>query len=210
MQSLRKPNFETCVIVASGPSLAREQVFYAHGRAPILAVNSSFIDDPTGPHPTAWFEPDVVYAADERWWLTYRKLVTCEGWIHSGWEAAGRLGLREIGVKQTFGNAWRGLNKSPDQINSGKNSGHQAINLAYHFGAKRMILLGFDHQFTGGRTHCHGDHPPGWNNCTYIETWPQRMNELAEDLAAEGVDVINCTLETILTCFPRAKIEDVL
>lgn len=206
---MKKDNFDTCLIVGSGPSLDKKQVYYAVGKGcPIIAVNSSFIDDPAG-DPKPWFHPDIVYGADERWWIKYHKLVRGEGWGNDcDWSR--RLKINIVGVRAPFGNAYRGLAKEPYVVNAGGNSGYQAINLAYHFGATTILLDGFDFQFTGGKKHIFGDHPKGWANCTYIENWPGKMNELAKDLVEEGVKVINCSRETALTCFERAKIEDCL
>lgn len=205
----KKPEFETCLIVGSGPSLSRSQVEYAQGKCPIIAVNSSFLQDPTAPNTKAWFKPDVVYACDERWWIKYHSLVSCESWTRQG-QWASRYGINQLKICTAVGHAHRGLSRDPCVLNAGKNSGHQAINLAYHFGAKRIILIGFDHQFTGGKTHFFGDHPLGWPNCSNIENWCNAAAELSEDLASEGVDVINCSLVTALNCFKKGRIEKCL
>lgn len=90
------------------------------------------------------------------------------------------------------------------------NSGAAAIELAADMGAKRIILLGYDCQHTGGKRHWHGDHPKGAGsgNAGNIAKWPAIFNRLARSL--KGVEVINCTRETALTCFPRASLEGAL
>lgn len=90
------------------------------------------------------------------------------------------------------------------------NSGAGAIAAAHHFGARRVILLGYDCQHTGGRKHWHGDHPEGGGsgNAGSVGKWPAQFLELVRHLA--GVEVINCSRETALTVFPRAQLEDVL
>lgn len=100
--------------------------------------------------------------------------------------------------------------ESPGRIHTGQNSGFQAIGLAYQFGVSRMILMGYDMQFTGGKAHWHADHPGGLANAQGVDRWPRHFPALAADLERIGVEVINCTRETLLTCFRRAKIEDVL
>lgn len=94
-------------------------------------------------------------------------------------------------------------------VNYGGNSGYQAIGLAYQLGADRIALIGFDMRRTGGRSHWHGDHPAGLGNACGIERWAPRFAALARDLARVGVEVINCSIETALDCFPRADIRDV-
>lgn len=90
------------------------------------------------------------------------------------------------------------------------NSGYQAINLAYHFGVSRILLIGYDMQRTGGKAHWHGDHVSGLTNAEGLSKWATRFPALAQDLEREGVEVINCSQETALTCFPRARLEDVV
>lgn len=91
-------------------------------------------------------------------------------------------------------------------INQGLNSGYQAMNLAYHFGATRMLLLGFDMQRTNGRSHWFGDHPGKLNVPSPYDEFVKRFGPLAKDLDAQGVQVVNCSTSTALECFPRGHI----
>lgn len=95
-------------------------------------------------------------------------------------------------------------------IHWGGNSGYQAINLAYLWGARRVVLLGYDMQKTDGKSHWFGDHPKGLNGNSPYPTWIQKFDRLAADLKSEGVEVINATRETALRCFQRANLEDIL
>ena len=95
-------------------------------------------------------------------------------------------------------------------VHHGQNSGYQAVGLAYHLKADRIILIGFDMQRTGGKSHWHGDHPRGLNNADAVHKWPRHFPALAADLREDGVEVVNCTIETALTCFPCADLRDVL
>lgn len=95
-------------------------------------------------------------------------------------------------------------------IHHGANSGYQAIGLAWHLGAERIVLIGYDMQRTGGKSHWHGDHPRGLSNAIGVRGWARHFDPLARDLQAGGVDVINCTIETAIDCFPRADLRDVI
>ncbi len=93
----------------------------------------------------------------------------------------------------------QGISTDNTYINQGSNSGYQAINLAYNLGAKRIILLGYDMQFSGGKAHWFGDHP---NNVrsdynSFISYYKNLSTMLPADL-----EIINCTKQTALTCFP--------
>lgn len=105
----------------------------------------------------------------------------------------------------------RGLNRSPMRIHYGNNSGYQAINLAYHWGARRMLLLGFDCRGHAGKMHWFGNHPkPLRNEPSNFEKWRDHFGRLAGDLSAAGVEVVNCSRDTALTCFKRSTIDQCL
>lgn len=89
------------------------------------------------------------------------------------------------------------------------NSGANAISFAAACGAKRIVLLGYDAQHTGGAKHWHGDHPKNLKNAGTVEKWPAKFSEVAAQLPAD-LSVINCSRATALTCFPRGELETAL
>lgn len=94
------------------------------------------------------------------------------------------------------------------RIIQARNSGAGAIALAASFGAQRVILLGYDCQHTGGKTHWHGNHPPGLGNAGKVSSWPSQFQQLKRQLS--GVEVVNASRETALTCFPRMSLSEAL
>lgn len=131
---------------------------------------------------------DVLYAMDRQWWDVH--LAECAAF------AGALVSPHPIpGVRQ-------------EHFRYGHNSGAGAIALAAHWGARRVILLGYDCQHTGGQAHWHGDHPAGLANAGTVAKWPAQFQKLALQLA--GVEVINATRETALSVFPRATLESVL
>jgi hypothetical protein len=95
----------------------------------------------------------------------------------------------------------------------GGNSGYQAMNLALHLGAARIVLLGYDMApADDGRLHWFGAHPAGLANPDGVNfaTWPKAFDRLAPALADLGVEVVNCSRRTALGCFARAPLEEVL
>lgn len=135
---------------------------------------------------------DAVFAIDAKWWERYLPEVERDfiGATYSCNDFHGRVGL----VKKPF--------------RAFGNSGAGAIALAVKAGASRVILLGYDCQFTGGKAHHHGDHPPGLGNAGSLPKWPDQFKRLAASI--EGVEVINCTRQTALRAFPRMALEDSL
>lgn len=158
---------------------------------------------------------DVIYACDARWWK-YHGDEVCRQFRGARWthqdadeprpeqdEVANRYGLQ-----QAMGRRRDGLGR--DVMHYGDNSGYQAINLAYLWGAGRILLIGYDMQRTGGRSHWFGDHPPELNAGSEYSAWAVRFRPLAADLRDEGVEVINCSRATAIDAFPLAALADVL
>lgn len=119
-------------------------------------------------------------------------------------------------ARDRFGTYWircgkdNGFCREPDTINGGGNSGHQAIHLAATFGAKKIVLLGFDMQRTGGKEHWHGRHEGNLPNGKGFPGWMKSLAFLARDLEKMGVEVINCTRQTALRCFKMGKLDETL
>jgi hypothetical protein len=196
----------TVIAVASGPSFTEAQAepiraAHAAGRVRLLVVNRMWERFP---------DADVLYGADAKWWRKYWAEVE-RGFRGECWtcnqEIARQYGLCWIAIAD--GDVL-GLSRDPSIINSGINSGYQAINLAFHFGATRIILAGYDMQHTGGRAHSHDDYPADWSNAGGVKEWVKNYTSLANDLRAANVDVVNCTIDTALRCFPRADLAETL
>ncbi len=157
---------------------------------------------------------DFLYACDSRWW-EHHEPIEFEGekWTHAPIEKNGLYETQhkvaaKYGLRVMPGKHGRGLGTA--HINYGGNSGYQAINLAYMFGAGSIVLLGYDMQKTDGQQHWFGDHPEGPMKVdSNYSGWWNDFAKLGSDLARKGVEVINCTRETALTCFRRESLETV-
>lgn len=107
--------------------------------------------------------------------------------------ASDRFGLMHSPGKQA-----PGLGK--DMLHAGGSSAYMAVNLAYLMGAARICLLGFDMQYTDGKSHWHGDHKKTGNPPKHeLAKWAERFTPLYKDLESVGVPMINCTRQTALT-----------
>jgi hypothetical protein len=187
----------TIVVLGCGPSLTQADVDYCRGKAEVMAVNDAYRLAP-------W--ADWMYAADVSWWGMHHAAVKTgfagECWTQSE-QAAEWYGLRHISSVDE-----PGLSLDPLVINQNGNSGAQAMNLAYHLGAQRIILLGFD--LCG--THFHGSHPAPLNDpiALSFQVWQKGFHALAEGLAWQGIKVVNCSRHTKLTGFTRGALETTL
>jgi len=101
-------------------------------------------------------------------------------------------------------NSRNGNSLGEDVIHYGGNSGYQAVNLAYLLGAKTIILLGFD--MFG--THYFGNHPANLNNGSPYKRFIEAFETI--NPKKHGIEIINCSRQTALECFPRTTIESVL
>jgi len=192
----------TVACLGGGPSLSQADVDRVRGRARVIAINDAVRLAP-------W--ADVLYGCDWRWWQKHAGAPGFTGIKVSLSNSRGHLdAYPEIKLLENTGVA--GLEDSPTGLRTGGNGGYQAINLAVHLGARRILLLGYDMQAAAdGRTHWFGDH----------EDWPTRPDVyatamlphfagLAARLRDVGVETINCTPASALTVFPTLDLETAL
>lgn len=103
-----------------------------------------------------------------------------------------------------------GLDTRPGHIRHGNNSGYAAINVAYHLGAKRIVLLGYDMRFAkDGKAHWHDGHP-AMNRETSIPKMLMWFPHLVVPLRELRIDVVNANMDSAIECFPKVKLEEVL
>lgn len=186
------------VIAATGESLS--QLESIRGKARLLAVSDACYLAP-------W--ADAMYACDGKWWKEHKG---CPDFPGPKWTqdlaAAEEFGLNYIPIeKNRAGAHLPGFSRDPRFIRAGGNSGYQALNLAVLFGAKRIILLGFDMK-TVKKKHFFGDHPGTLNRAHNYQMWIDAFREGAKDIS--DIEVLNCTPGSALDAFPKANIEDVL
>ncbi|HOW94937.1 MAG TPA: hypothetical protein PLF91_10655, partial [Mycolicibacterium fallax] len=201
---------ETAVILASGPSMTREQAEAVRGKCRAIAVNNQGIDtDCDGvrvPALAPW--ADVLYAADAKWWRHYHD---------RSLKFAGRkVTIRDTlpwpevySLKQSSEHAI--FDPRPTHLVSGGNSGYQALHLAVHLGATRIVLLGFDMKNGRlGRRHWFGNHPGKLDSRGNFTGWLRAFDKLAGVLKQMNIEVVNCTPDTALRAFRRAPLSEVI
>lgn len=184
----------TAVLVASGPSLTAADVEHCRGRAKVLAINDNYRLAP-------W--ADALYACDLLWWIEHKGVPSFTGpkYTHS-YEAA-----RDFGLERFDGRPLPGLSRVPGLIHLGGNGGYQAMNIVAQFGVAKILLLGFDMGDTGGRAHWFGDHPESCRKGRAHATWIAAFESAVPDLQDMGIEVVNCSRATRLTCFRQSTIE---
>lgn len=154
----------------------------------VIAINTTFRLAPWADH---------IYACDGRWWGKYhdeaRERSDAQLWTYyDDVAAAYDLNKADIPPGKTGGN-----------------SGNQAARLAITaFGARRLILLGYD--MKGG--HWHGNHPQGWPNPNFgnFKAWIVHLGRLRQEF--RDVDFLNATRDTAIPpeTIPQIALEDAL
>ena len=187
--------------LASGPSMSQEVADFCRGKARVIAVSDSYRLAP-------W--ADVLYACDATWWH-----------LHGPQGALGFAGLKvglddsitfpAVRVLQRSSTESReGFDPRPTHLADGANSGYQAVHLAAHMGAARVLLAGFDMRQVDGRSHFFGEHPEGLTRHSPYPVFVKQFKTLVEPLRERGVEVINVTPGSALTVFPIGELEEVL
>ncbi|HCM9478401.1 hypothetical protein [uncultured Enterobacter sp.] len=176
---------DTFACVASGPSLTAPDCKLLHEAGiATIAVNNSWEVVPFS---------SSIYAADCCWWEEYGAGITSKAVRWCGDEFTARR---------------FGINWLPSAIPGSFNSGQRAIELAIHLGACRVLLLGYDCSIRNG-THWHGNHALLSNPDKFsVARWQDEFSRLRA--VAGGVEIINCSRFTRLTCFPRQSLETAL
>ena len=195
----------TIACLATGPSLTQADCDYLRGKCHVIAINDAHRLAP-------W--ADVLYSSDRRWWNHYRGVPEFQGMkfgIGSGVGKKNSFPSKWQGVTVLRNGGYHGVDKNPDSLRNGRNSGYAAINLAIHLGAVRILLLGYNMSYRVGKAHFFGDHPPGLPQSPGLYPGFRRNFEhMVEPLAKLGVEVINCTENTSLMAFPRKPLREVL
>lgn len=190
----------TVVCIATGPSLVAEDVDAVRDRARVIAINNAYTLAP-------W--ADALYGTDARWWHWHLGVPSFTGpkWSleHSAWTPH-RARYPEVQRLRNTGSS--GLEHDPRALRNGRNSGYAAINLAVHYGATRILLLGYDMGTSKGRSHFFGDHPN--KQPSPYAAFRNQFQTIVKPLKKIGVEVINCSRRTALVAFPTGDLRETI
>ena len=190
---------ETVVIIGSCPSSTQEQVDYARGKAKVIAINDNYLRAP-------W--ADLHYFCDPKWYDWHKH--DPEWNDFAGIRVTFQSSKNTPPFNMMRNDGVDGLCRKSDGLRTGRNSGYQCVNLAYHLGVKRIILIGFDMKPGKNSVHYFGNHPsptkPTIFKQSFLKYWPT----IAEELKKEDIKVINCTIDSDLNCFTKENLGDVL
>lgn len=201
---------ETVAVLAAGPSMSPVIGETVRGRCRVIAVNNSGIDTWTTegklmPAPAPW--ADVLYAADVKWWDAHKN----EALHFAGDKVTIRTALPYPQVKSLEFSTNVPFDPRPTHLVSGGNSGYQAVHLAAHLGARRILLCGFDMRDVNGKRHWFGSYVnKRLNSQPDYRRWIENFRELGVALQALGIEVVNCTPKSALSGFDRKTLEEAI
>lgn len=187
-----------CFILGGGPSLKAVDVSRLEGRH-VIVVNNAYQLAP-------W--ADVLFFGDCRWYLWHKdgingfqglKVTCCE-------EHVDKPGVKVLKRR----NAPFGISSNPYELFWNLSSGATAVNLAAHFGVRRIVLLGFDMRLVDDRHNWHKDHQitrAGHDPYKrFLIPWPT----IAKHALERKIEIVNATPGSGLTLFPILDPETVL
>ena len=191
-------------IVASGPSAnIQDAQLLRNCCDEIIAVNDSWRlcrDNGT-------YFNDCIYGTDMKWWK-YAIGDIIRDYDGDLWTQRAQWTEEPegLGIKCMESSIDHDLCNEPGKIHTGSNSGFAAINLAYHLGAKTIILLGYDMRMDGNRRHWFNDRPEKLNVKSDYNAFITQFNRI--DAKKHGIEILNASRRTSLTCFPLVNLED--
>lgn len=174
-------------VLCSGPSMTPEDAA-AVAHLPRIVTNTTFRLAP---------DAEFLFGFDAAWWAKHKAEV----------DATFR-GERVSYHAQSIKHGCVSMEREPGFRVYG-NSGASAVAFAALLGARRVLLLGADCR-VGAKAHWHADHPPGLSNAKSVRAWPRQFEQAAGFARSRRTEVINCSRDSALRCFPRIALEEAL
>lgn len=185
------------VVAAPGPSLDRDQaIIIQNSEAKIIAVNDAY---------RMFDRVDILYGSDAAWWKYNYDLIKdleCE-----------KVCMQPTnleGISHVENGGRYGLSLKKGCLANGKNSSYAAMNLALQLGAERIVFVGLDLKRVQGKNHFFGEHPEPIRRESNYNMFIESFLQVKPIIADLEVEVINCTPNSALGCFPKMGLEEAL
>lgn len=196
------------IVAAPGPSLTLEVAALCRGHD-VLVINDAW---------RMFTRARWLYACDARWWM--ERAPRPHEFEGERWTCVSDLNMEneQIAIdhklKVVRGEPGDVFSTKPGHVNLGycwPHSGFQAVNLAINvFGARHIVLVGFDMRRVGGKSHYFGEYPHGYISPDLVfDAGPMGFSIAAEALPL-GVRIVNTTLDSAITCFQKMSVSAAL
>lgn len=183
---------EPCFILCSGESIGKQAALIPRLQGRFIAVKHGLLLKP---------DADVLFFPGEAWESIAFPLLKQFRGTHAIVRSKYHPNLPASVKRVTRSKHHEQLCELRDHV-SGFDTGTSAINLAYHFGARMIVLLGYD--MTGGHFCQHPmQHPPQG----HFRRHTVPLAKLNEDAKRKGVRIVNCSPTSVVTAFERQPLE---
>ncbi|KKM79905.1 hypothetical protein LCGC14_1345220 [marine sediment metagenome] len=215
---------ETAVLIATGPSLSDEQLDivkeqHEAGNCRVITFNNVYERAPY---------TDLHLSCDAPWWRWYYPRspalqdLPCPKYTWFPDLA------KKFKIDYIRGEIKPGLSRDPGVVRINHGSSPMCINLAVHYGFKKLLLIGHDMKFAPdynaarrnpGSTprHYFGEYPGplqhwpsvkvGLSKPGVIDGMIETYAAMVPDLKEIGMEIVNCTPGSALTVFPMSTLE---
>lgn len=185
---------ETVVCIATGPSLTSAQLGTVK-RAPVMTIGINDIGL-TEDWISLWYAPDWAF------WKHYRTQAEASRVLKVCADEEMR-GIADLYLEVKKKDRW----PAPGHALNGGHAGFQALTAAISFGARRVVLLGYDCRAKGALTNYFGSKCASLHKPSPYSDWPKHYDNLK---VPPGVEILNATTTTAITAFPLVSLEDAL
>jgi len=184
------------IVAAPGPSLTKDvvkQIKSVKNKYAIIGVGDvyrriDFLDE--------------LYACDAKWWKIHGPKITelkpsFRSWCYdTEGETWGAIKIE--GVHRP------GFSTDRNKIHFGSNSGYQTLNLCYHWGFTKMILVGFNMRQVGGKTHFFEGREQSLATLSPYNKFVEAFKTIQPEIKDM---IVNCTPNSALTGFRTNDLE---
>ncbi len=196
-------NGDTVYILGGSPSLASENLSLIHNKR-CIGVNDSF-------RLGSWV--DVCWFGDERWLDWNRKCLRKFGGVKACCVPSLLTKPPIQGIKVLDRGRPQGIETRRGIVSWNNNSGGSAINLAYHLGAKRIVLLGFSMKVINGKDNWHDlHHVHSKENDSQYPVFLEAFSVICREAYKLGIVLINSTMDSAIPekLMPKIPLEVVV
>lgn len=201
----------TAYIIGGGPSLKSVDLSLIKGKR-IIGTNAAYtLGD--------WI--DIIWFGDLKFWGFHKEKLREYPALVMTCNENTRVG-NYAWVKQLRRGKSEGIDDRPNFVSWNRCTGSSAINLAYHLGVKRVVLLGFDMK-PDGVVHPDGRPVKNWHDIHKLyETermqkqvvcyarYLKCMPAIRKDADKLGLEIINTTTNSAITHFPFAELKEII
>lgn len=204
------------VILGTGPSVTADAIRQLRAtKLPIFGCNNAY----------QIAQLVALLSCNPEWWDYYWKDANLRRGDFAKW-TWDKATADKYGIAHIRGEWGDSLSTDPEVIHYGHSSGYQLLGLAYHYGVREAVLIGYDLRYpagysglnrvAGGDRHYFGEYPPELQHWTkYNIGQGGELNGLLDcyrtiDCKALGLRIINCSPGSALDFFEMGELKDFL